>query len=126
MRLSKRIKYVGVVLGGLCFAFVALHPAPLSADHWRWRGGHGHGRGGHDHRLDHDRALEAVQRGEVMPLEQVLAAVRAKVDGVVVRTKLEQEDGVWVYELKVLDREGRMREIYVNAKTGELINKEDN
>jgi uncharacterized membrane protein YkoI len=118
--MSKRIKYVSVVLGGLCFAFVAMHPPPLLADHRR-----GGNHDGEDRDHDHDRALEAVQRGEVMPLEQVLMAVRAKIEGVVVRTKLEQENGGWVYELKVLDRDGRMREINVNAKTGELLNPED-
>ncbi len=73
---------------------------------------------------DHDRALHAVDRGEVLPLEQVLAAIRTEVDGEVVGLELEREDGVWVYEFKVIDPSGRFVEIYADAKTGRILKTE--
>jgi uncharacterized membrane protein YkoI len=119
------MKYVHAIFIGLCLAAAVLTSLPS------WADSDGEHRGGaheyeydeheEDDEHDHDRALEAVRKGEVMPLEKVLTLVRTKYKGAVVHTKLEREHGAWVYELKILDRNGRMREVYINAKTGKLI-----
>jgi uncharacterized membrane protein YkoI len=120
MELIKQMKYTRTIFTGLCLATVALSPLPTLAHN---DGGHFHGN--HESEHDHDQAFKAVREGKAMPLEQLLALVRVRFDGVVVHTRLEQENGVWMYELKIVDRNGRMREIYVNAKTGKLLNIED-
>jgi uncharacterized membrane protein YkoI len=111
------MKYVHAIFIGLCLAAVVLSSLPSWAD----------SDGEHDdhYEHDHDRALKAVRKGEVMPLEKVLTLVRTKYKGTVVHTKLQREHGVWMYELKILDRNGRMREVYGNAKTGKPIKIED-
>jgi uncharacterized membrane protein YkoI len=116
------MKYVHPIFAGLCLAAVVFSSLPS------WADSDGEHRGGvyeyehNDHdEHDHDRALKAVRKGEVLPLEQVLTTVRTQFKGDVVHTKLDREHGVWVYELKILDRRGHMREIYVNAKTGKLL-----
>ena len=72
---------------------------------------------------DEDRARAAVQSGEVLPLEQVLAQLRGGVTGEVSSIELEKEGGIWVYEFKVISPHGRMMEVSVDAKTGKLIEK---
>ncbi|MGD2020700.1 MAG: peptidase M4, partial [Thiohalocapsa sp.] len=47
--------------------------------------------GPHDH--DHDRARAALERGEVLPLAEILASVTAQVPGDVVEVELEREHG---------------------------------
>ncbi|MEJ2228129.1 MAG: PepSY domain-containing protein [Alphaproteobacteria bacterium] len=118
------MKRARTIFTGLCLAAaVLLSSLPSWADSdCKHRGGaHKHRHDDHDH----DRALNAVRRGEVMPLEQVMAIVSANFKGDVVHTRLERENGVWVYELKILARNGRMREVYINAKSGKPMNVED-
>lgn len=120
------MKHLRFILVGLCLATAALSFMPSHADGDRkHRYGRHKSEHKHEHEHDHDQALKAVRNGEVMPLEQLLALVRTRFDGVVVHTRLEREDDGWVYELKIVDLNGRMREIYVNAKTGKPINIED-
>lgn len=76
---------------------------------------------GEDCKRNQDCALEAFQRGEVRPLSEVLAVARARIPGEVVKIELDREDGIWVYEIKILTSSGRVRELEVNAKTLAVI-----
>ena len=69
---------------------------------------------------DHDEARRAVEAGEIRPLAEILNAVRAKLPGEIVGVKLEREAGVWSYELRVVDDKGRLFEIHVDARSGEV------
>lgn len=71
--------------------------------------------------LDHERAQQARERGEILPLERILALVRARVGGDVVKVELDRDDGIWVYELKVIDGRNRLLEVEVDARTGEIL-----
>jgi uncharacterized membrane protein YkoI len=109
-------------IGGLALLFSSLHASPLLADdddHGYYE--HDDDEHEYEYEHDHDRALQALKCGEVQPLEKVLAAIRSSIDGTIVRTKLERKRGVWVYKLKVLGRDGRMRQINVDAKTVKLL-----
>lgn len=75
---------------------------------------------------DHDRARAALERGEVLPLAEILATVTAQVPGEVVEVELEREHGAWVYELKVISPDGRMLEVLVDATAGRLLKQEEN
>jgi uncharacterized membrane protein YkoI len=77
-----------------------------------------------DCKRNQDCALEAFQRGEIKPLSEVLAVARAKLPGEVVKIELEREDGIWVYEIKILTASVRVREIEINAKTLDIIKME--
>jgi uncharacterized membrane protein YkoI len=79
--------------------------------------------GPHDH--DHDRARAALERGEVLPLAEILASVTAQVPGDVVEVELEREHGAWVYELKVIAPNGRVLEVLVDAAAGRLLAHEE-
>jgi uncharacterized membrane protein YkoI len=68
-----------------------------------------------------DCALGAREQGRIRPLSEVLAAARAVVPGEVIKIELEREDGVWVYEIKILAKSGKRREVEINAETLAVI-----
>ncbi len=72
---------------------------------------------GSDCKRSQDCALDAFKNGEIKPLPEVLAAARAQVPGEVVKVELDREDGIWVYEIKILTPSGKRREVEINAKT---------
>jgi uncharacterized membrane protein YkoI len=69
---------------------------------------------------DQDEAREAVEHGDIRPLDEILARLRERFPGEVVKVKLERENGRWVYEFRVIDSQGRLREISVNAASGAI------
>jgi uncharacterized membrane protein YkoI len=73
---------------------------------------------------DHDQARRAVERGEALPLVDILARVRSQLGGEIVGTSFERKRGRWVYEFKVIGSGGRLTEIYVDAASAEILNRE--
>jgi uncharacterized membrane protein YkoI len=58
-----------------------------------------------------------VERGEVRPLSEILAVVREKLPGDVVKVEIEHDGGRWIYEFRVVDGKGRVFEVHVDART---------
>ena len=80
--------------------------------------------GEEDHEItDEDRARGALERGEVLPLDQVKAGLESRIHGEITGIELEKEHGIWVYEFKVISPGGKMIEVHIDAKTGKLIDK---
>ena len=69
---------------------------------------------------DHDRVREAVTRGEIRPLADILAAVRGKLPGEIAGVEIERENGRWMYEFRVFDQGGRLFEVHVDGQTAEI------
>ncbi len=74
---------------------------------------------------DHDQARRALREGHVRPLSDILAAVKDRFDGEVIDIGFERTGGRYVYEIKVLQASGRLREVYVDAASGEILKIED-
>ncbi len=74
---------------------------------------------------DHERARQAVQAGQVMPLPAVLDKLAATHPGQVLEVELERErrDGneVWVYEIRLLQADGQLMKLELDAKTAEVL-----
>ena len=68
-----------------------------------------------------DRALAAVAAGEIQPLDAIEALVAEQMTGEVIDVELDQNDSKWIYELKVRDTQGKLVELDVDAKTGEIL-----
>lgn len=72
----------------------------------------------------HKGAPEAVRRavegGEIKSLAEILAAVRGKLPGEVAGVEIERERGRWRYEFRIVDAKGRLYEVYVDARSGEI------
>jgi uncharacterized membrane protein YkoI len=75
---------------------------------------------------DHDEIRRALRAGLVRPLSEIAASVRDRVGGEVIDVQVEREGGRYIYELKVLQDSGRLREVYVDAGTGKILTSEDN
>ncbi len=73
---------------------------------------------------DFEAARQAVESGEALPLAEILAKVRGSLPGEIVAVEIERRGGGWVYEFKVVDATGRRREVHVDARTGELRDRE--
>lgn len=70
---------------------------------------------------DHDRARSAVEAGEVRSLGQILPGVRSRFPGRVLDAKLQQRKGAWLYRLKILNRDGKVTKVTVDARTGAVL-----
>lgn len=70
---------------------------------------------------DHDQVRELVEQGRILPLQTVLERADVEATGQLLEAELEKEDGTWVYELELLDADGRVRELYYDAGTGERL-----
>jgi uncharacterized membrane protein YkoI len=78
-------------------------------------------RRGSKHGLDQDQVLDAVKRGEIKPLVDVLPVVEKAAPGRVVKVEVERRQGRIVYELKIVEPNGRVREVYIDATTLEIL-----
>lgn len=70
--------------------------------------------------VDQDALRRAVQNGEIRPLVDILAALRGKLPGQITGTEVEYKHGRWIYEFRVADDKGRLFEVYVDARTGDV------
>lgn len=78
-----------------------------------------------DKKNEHNVVREALQRGEVLPLEKILAIANQQVAGDVIEVELEDEKNALVYEIKILTGTGRVREVKIDARTGQVLKIED-
>jgi uncharacterized membrane protein YkoI len=69
----------------------------------------------------YDKARRAVARGEALPVTEVMKYLRVQVPGDVVATEYEYEFERWVYEFRVVDPQGHLRKVHLDAATGELV-----
>ena len=74
-----------------------------------------------DCKRSQDCALDAFSSGKIRSLPEVLVVARERVQGEVVKIELEQDDGIWVYEVKIVTPSGKRREVKINAQTLAVI-----
>lgn len=67
-----------------------------------------------------DEVRRAVEAGEIRSLADILAAVRSQLPGEVAGVEIERNDSRWRYELRVVDKKGRLFEVYIDAGSGKI------
>lgn len=72
-----------------------------------------------------DQLREAVERGEIKPLSDVLRLVKSKLPGEIVGVEAEHKAGGWSYELRILDAQGRVFDAHVDAATAVITDIEE-
>jgi len=79
----------------------------------------------HEQGSAYELAREAVRRGQALPLPRIRAHLRRIAPGKIVATHYEFEFDRWVYEFKIIDPQGRLRKVHLDARTGELVKLSD-
>jgi uncharacterized membrane protein YkoI len=69
---------------------------------------------------DADRARAGAQSGRLLPLTRILQIVATRYPGEVLAVELDDDDRP-EYELRVLQRDGRILEIEIDARTGRFL-----
>ena len=70
---------------------------------------------------DHDRARQAVEAGDVLPLRTILDRVEREYPGQVMEVELDREKGEWVYEVKLLRKGGALMKLKIQARDGTIL-----
>lgn len=70
---------------------------------------------------DHNRARSAVVAGDILPLKKILEQLDSQRSGQVMEVKLENERGAWVYEIRLLQPDGRLVKLEVDARNGQIL-----
>ncbi len=70
-------------------------------------------------------AKRLVSEGRIRPLTEIVEAVRKQKPGELIEVELELEDGVYVYDIKLLGPSGRVQEVEADAATGKILKIED-
>ena len=70
---------------------------------------------------DHELARQALQQGQVLPLRQVLDKVEREYQGQVLKIEFERDDGRYLYEIRLLQADGRMAKLKVDAVDGRVL-----
>ncbi|MBI5780862.1 MAG: PepSY domain-containing protein [Rhodocyclales bacterium] len=74
---------------------------------------------------DQDRARAAVLAGKVLPLKTLLERLEREHPGQVLEVELEQDDGRWIYEIKLLQPGGRLVKLEVDAASGAVLQRKE-
>ncbi len=67
----------------------------------------------------------AVQQKKILPLARIKQIVERKTKSEIISVELERKKRRWVYSFKIVDRRGRLREIYVDATNGSILKSKD-
>ncbi len=76
-----------------------------------------------DNDHSHDRARRAMEKGEILAIAEILRRIRPQAPGRILDTELEYEHDQWIYEIKFLDPEGRLYELEIAARNGEVLHR---
>ncbi|PYN38543.1 MAG: hypothetical protein DMD98_03795 [Candidatus Rokuibacteriota bacterium] len=70
---------------------------------------------------DHARAKAAREAGQIVSLEAILDRVQAEFLGSPVEVELEDDDGPWVYKVKLLTPAGAIVKLEYDGRDGRLL-----
>ena len=67
-----------------------------------------------------DEVRRAVESGEIHSLADILNTLRSKLPGEVAGVEVERKGDRWRYEFRVVDSQGRLFDVHVDARSGEI------
>lgn len=73
---------------------------------------------------DQDRARAALEAGRILPLSEILRRIETEAPGRVIEVDYDEEDGRAEYEIEILQADGRLLELEVDAATAEILDRD--
>ncbi|KXX65744.1 PepSY domain-containing protein [Marichromatium gracile] len=77
-----------------------------------------------DDDLDHDKVRRLREHGQILPMEQLLEQAARLRPGQLIEAELEHRHGGYRYEIKILDADGRVHELELDAATARPLHHE--
>lgn len=74
---------------------------------------------------DHEEALRLREQAEILPLEQILQRLGLGPDARILEIETEIEHGRYLYEIEYLTADGRVYEALVDARSGEILEQDE-
>ncbi len=76
--------------------------------------------------ISQETARELRNAGAILALESILDKVRERYpEARLLEADLEKDDGIYIYELEILTREGQVRELEVDASRARILDDEE-
>ncbi|MET0071364.1 MAG: PepSY domain-containing protein [Candidatus Thiodiazotropha sp.] len=72
----------------------------------------------------YEEARRLSESGDILPLEELLPAIRKAQPGRILELELERKRGRYLYEVELLDKQGAVWEFKIDALTGEILQRE--
>lgn len=69
----------------------------------------------------HELARQALEQGRVLPLRTVLDKIERSYQGQALKVEFEQNDGHFLYKIRLLQSDGRMVKLKVDAMDGRVL-----
>lgn len=76
-------------------------------------------------RHDHDRARQALEAGEVLPLRTILERVERDYPGQVMEVELERKGAEWIYQVKLLQSGSILVSLKIDARSGKVLDSKE-
>ena len=73
---------------------------------------------------DQDRARDALARGLILPLSEIMNAIKVQAPGRVIEVEFDEDDGQYKYEMEILQPDGRLLELEVDAQSGRILDRD--
>lgn len=73
---------------------------------------------------DHLKARQLREAGEILPLEEILTRIRPEAQGRIIEAELHRSGQRYWYEIELLDPDGAVHELQVDAGSGEVVARE--
>tara|TARA_Y100000766_G_scaffold177642_1_gene152489 strand:- start:71 stop:400 length:330 start_codon:yes stop_codon:yes gene_type:complete len=73
---------------------------------------------------DHEKAIKAVNEGEILTLDQILEKVNRNFEGRIISINLkDNEKGLfgWVYDIMIIDVNNKVKQIRIDAGTSTVL-----
>lgn len=111
-----------LLAGALSFGILGL----VGASQQDWSADHEDGdEREHDEDTDEQhRIRHKVRKDNLLPLERILELHKDRITGRILDLEVEREHGKIIYEMEYIDGDGVIREVYIDAATGDWLKEE--
>ncbi|MDO6964336.1 PepSY domain-containing protein [Rhizobium alvei] len=110
-----RTRLAAILIASLAGAAMPLHVRADGDDHRQFDDGD----------MDYDDVLEGVRAGRLLSLASIKQKVLAAWPGEIVDLSIDGEKGTVIYEIKILAANGNLIEVEVDARSGKVLEVEN-